>query len=180
MKRIRTFALVLYLLAGVVVVAALAGSLLGPYTDRVAALLAAPAGRVVIGVCLAIVAIQMFAVLITVLVSRPEPPSMRLEGNPDIEVSTVALTSVARAAAADDDVMVESVEAHVVGRDKREVRIKIDAFALTPHNLDGLARRMQARVQDACDQMLGVPGAVVQVRFFPSKTVTVTKEIVDE
>lgn len=180
MRRIRTCALVVYLLAGIIVIVAFAGSLFGPYTARFSELLATPAWRVVVGVCLAVLAIHLGMVLFALLTSRPESPSMRLEGNPHIEVSTAALVSVARTSASSDDVMIESVEAHVVGRDKREALIKIDAIALTPYNLEGLARRVQAHVQDACDQMLGVPGAVVQVRFLPSRTVTVTREVVDE
>lgn len=180
MKRIRTVALVIYLLAGVIVISALAGSLFGPYTGRFVELLATRAGHVIVGVSLAVLAVQMFVVLLALLTQKPEPPSMRLSGNPDIEVSTAALVSVARTAAASSDLIIENVEAHVMGHDKSETRIVIDAIALTPHNLEGLARRVQAHVQDACDQTLGVPGAVVQVRFLPSKTVTVTREIVDE
>ena len=40
MKRVRKVAIVVYLLAGIVVVGAFAGSLFGPYTDRVRSLLA--------------------------------------------------------------------------------------------------------------------------------------------
>lgn len=179
MRRVRKFALVMYLLAGIIVVGAFAGSLFGPYTDRFRALLLTPAGHVLIGCCLVVLGVQMLAVLFALLFDKPEPASMRLEGNPDIEVCVDALTSVARNAAASPDVMIERVEARVAGRDKREARVKIDAVALAPQNLEGLAHRVQAQVQEACDQMLGVPGAVVQVRFLPSKTITVTKEIAD-
>ena len=105
---------------------------------------------------------------------------MRLAGNPNIEVSVAALASVARAAAEDADVMIEHVEARVAGRDKGEARITIEAIALTQQNLEGLALRVQDRAQEACDQMLGVPGAQVKVRFLPSTTVTVTKEVAGE
>ncbi len=180
MKRVRKVAIVVYLLAGIIVVGAFAGSLFGPYTDRVRSLLATPAGRIAIVICLAVVALHILASFIALCTDRPEPPRMRLAGNPNIEVSVAALASVARAAAEDADVMIEHVEARVTGRDKGEARITIEAIALTQQNLEGLALRVQDRAQEACDQMLGVPGAQVKVRFLPSTTVTVTKEVAGE
>ena len=43
-----------------------------------------------------------------------------------------------------------------------------------------MAHRMQQRVQDACEAMLGCPGVHVRVRFLPSKTTTEIKEASDE
>lgn len=180
MRRISRIGLVLNLIAGVLVVGACAGSLFGPYTERFASMLASGSGRVIMVICLVIVALNLIAVLLYLLVDRPEPTCMRLAGNADIEVSTEALASIARSAAAERDVMVEDVHARVVGRDKSAVDIHIEAIALTQHNVEGLAHRVQQRVQDACNEMLGVAGARVHVRFLPSKTVTVTKEVSGE
>lgn len=180
MRRMRRIGLVLYLIAGVLVVGACTGSLFGPYAERISSMLASGSGRVTMAICLAIVALNLLAGLMYLIVDRPEPSCMRLLGNPDIEVSTDALASIARTAAAERDVMVEDVCARVVGRDGSGVDIRIEAIALSQVDVEGLAHRMQERVQAACDEMLGVAGAHVRVRFLPSKTVTVTKEVVGE
>ncbi|MDO4437599.1 MAG: hypothetical protein Q4B77_06605 [Coriobacteriaceae bacterium] len=134
-------------------------------------------GRVLCAIALGIVAVHALAVLVGMALDKPEPARMRLEACPDIEVSVDALRSVARAAATSADVMVEDVRARVVGRNKDGVEIKVDAIALTSKDLKGLAHRVQSRVQAACDDMLGVSGVRVQVCFLPSKTTTVTKEV---
>ena len=180
MRRFRIFALIAYVLAGIVVVGMFAGSLFGPYTARFAELLSLTWVRVALAVCLAIVCIQLIGIMVAIALDRPEPSCMRLEGNPDIEVSVDALTSVARVAAADPDILVEGVRARVVGRDKAEVQIHIEAIALVERGLEGLARQVQQRVQEACERTLGTSGVAVSVRFFPSKTVTVTKEVAGE
>lgn len=180
MRRIRRIGLALYLIAAVVVAGACAGSLFGPYTERIGTLMHSGTGRIVMAVCLVVVALNALAVIVYLMLDRPEPSCMRLSANPDIEVTTDALVSIARTAAAERDVMVEDVRVRVVGRDRAGVDVRIDAIALAPLDLDGVARRVQRRVQDACDGMLGVPGARVQVRFLPSKTVTVVKEVAGE
>ena len=180
MRRIRRIGLALYVIAAVVVAGVCAGSLFGPYTERIGTLMHSGTGRIVMAVCLVVVALNALAVIVYLMLDRPEPSCMRLSANSDIEVTTDALASIARAAAAERDVMVEDVRVRVVGRDGAGVDVRIDAIALTPLDLDGMARRVQRRVQDACDGMLGVPGARVQVCFLPSKTVTVVKEVAGE
>lgn len=180
MRRVRKLALAVYLVAGVVVAGWCAGSQFGPYTERFRALAATPAGSVLLAVCLVVVALQILAVLIALFSDRPEPAFLRLEGNPHIEVRSDALASLARTAASGPDVLIERVDARVRGRDRQEVRVRVEAVSLAMQDLDGLAHRMQVQVQEACDRMLGVPGAVVQVRFLPSRTVTVIKEVVGE
>lgn len=73
MRRISRIGLVLYLIAGVLVVGACAGSLFGPYTERFASMLASGSGRVTMAICLVIVALNLIAVLMYLLVDRPEP-----------------------------------------------------------------------------------------------------------
>ena len=178
MGAFKKIALAVYLLAGIVVAGSLAGSLYGPYTERISLLLEHPLARVVVAICLIVVCMQMLATLVRVVVDRPEPTAMRLDGNPDIEVTADAIASVARVAAADDrDVMVEDVEVHVLGRGKDAARVRVTAIALIGQGIEGLAFRLQQRVVDACESMLGTTGVTVQVRFLPSKTVTVTKEV---
>ena len=178
MRRMRKIATVFYLVAGALVVGACAGSLFGPYTERFATMLESGSGRVTMAICLAIVAINMLVVLVRLVSERPEPVCMRLAGNPDIEVSLDALVSIARTAAAERDVMVEDVRARIMGRDASGVQIHIDAIAITQMDVRAAALRVQDRVQAACNEMLGVDGARVQVRFLSSKTVT--KEVADE
>lgn len=180
MRRMRRTALVVYLAAAAIVVCAGAGSLFGPYTDRVSAMVTAGSGKVTLAICLSVIALNMLAVLAYLVSDRPEPTCVRLEGNPDIEIAVDALISIARTAATERDIMVEDVRARVVGRDRSGVDIKIEAIALTCRDVEGLARRAQLRVQTACEEMLGVPGVRVRVRFLPSKTESVTKEAVYE
>lgn len=180
MGRFRKVALAVYLLASAIVVGGFAGSLFGPFTGRFARLLATPWIRMLVVVCLLVLCVHMLVTVVRMIADRPEPECIRLGGNPDIEVSLEALASMARVAAADRDVMVEEVRARVSGREREQVRIKIDAIAFTDQGLEGLAHRVQQRVADACASMLGVDAASVCVRFLPSKTVTVTKEGTDE
>lgn len=180
MRRMRRTALAVYLIAAALVVGACAGSLFGPYADRIGAMATSGSGKVTLAICLSVVVLNMLAVFVYLIFDRPEPTCVRLEGNPDIEVASDALTSIARTAAAERDIMVEDVRARVVGRDRSGVDIKIEAIALTCRDVEGLARRAQLRVQAACEEMLGVPGVRVRVRFLPSKTESVTKEAVDE
>lgn len=180
MRRMRRIGLVLYLIAACMVVGACAGSLFGPYTERIFTLMASGSGRITMAICLLIVALNMLAVLIFLLVDRPEPTCMRLDGEADIEVTSDALVSIARTAAAERDVMVEGVRVRIVGRDKARVDIAIEAILLSHANFEDAAHRVQRRVQAACDDMLGVSGARVRVRFLPSKTVAIAKEVAGE
>lgn len=174
MARFRKIALAVYLLAGIVVAGGFAGSLFGPYTERLASLLAQPPIRVFVAVCLVVVCIQMLVTLVRVIAERPEPASVRLGGDPDIEVSAEAIASTARIAAADRDIMVEDVEAHVVGREQDAVRVRVTAIALIDQGLEGLAFRLQQRVAAACETLLGTTPVTVQVHFLPSKTEAVS------
>lgn len=178
MARIRKIALAVYLLSGIVVAGTLTGSMFGPYTARFDELLAQPFARAVVAVCLVVVCIQMIIALVRVIAERPEPAFARLGGNPDIEVSADAVASTARvAAAADHDIMVEDVEARVTGRERDAVRVRVTAIALIDQGIEGLAFRAQQRVSDACAALLGSTPVTVQVRFLPSRTETVTKEV---
>lgn len=177
MARFRKIALTVYLLAGIVVAGGFAGSLFGPYTERFVALLAQPPVRALVVVCLVVVCIQMLVTLIRVIAERPEPASVRLSGDPNIEVSVDAIVSAARIAAADRDIMVEDVDARVTGRERDAVRVRVTAIALIDQGLEGLAFRLQQRVAAACETLLSATPVTVQVHFLPSKTETITKEV---
>ena len=73
--------------------------------------------------------------------------------------------------------MIESVEGKIGGRGRDEVRLTIEAIAFTEEGLEPLADRMRQRVVDACERMLGTSGVTARVRFLPSKTTIVTKEV---
>lgn len=177
MQRLRKIGLALYLLSALVVVGACAGSLFGPYQDRFAAMLATASGHVVMALSLAIVVAHLVVVLIRMLAYRPEPKSLRLRANPDIEVTTEALEALARTAARDRDIMIERVTARIASKDMSVAEVCIEAISLAPRELERTAQDMQQRVQVALDEMLGVSCARVRVRFLPSKTTTVTKEV---
>lgn len=177
MKRIRKVGVVLYLIAAVVVLGLFTGSQFGAHADRFDALLAVPWVRVLAFACVCVVLVQMAVLLIASIADRQEPAFLRLSGDAQIEVALPALVSIARAAAPCDDVLIEGIGAHVRGRDRAEAHIEIEAIALVDGDLASLGRDMQSRVQRACDRMLGAPGVSVRVRFLPSKTVTVIREV---
>ncbi len=177
MRRMRKIGAVLYLIAAVVVTGLFTGSQFGPYTERFNALLAVPGVRVLAVACVCVVLVQMLVLLTAVIADRPEPAFLRLASDAPIEVALPALISIARTAAVRDDVLIEETEAHVRGRDRSEVHIEIEAIALGGGELAAIGQDMQVRVQRACERMLGVPGVSVRVRFLPSKTVTVTREV---
>lgn len=177
MRRIRKIGAALYLIAAACVIGLFTGSQFGPYTERFDAILGVPWVRVAVFACICVVVVQMIVTLIVAIMDRPEPAFLRLGGDAQIEVALPALVSIARSAAVDDRVLIERVEAHVHGRDRAEARIEIEAIALVEGGLEGLAQRMQERVREACERMLGVSGVSVRVRFLPSKTVTVTREV---
>lgn len=173
MRRARKIGLVLYVAAAVVVVGLFAASLFGPYTGRVAALLAEGWVRAVVAVSLAIVALQALAMLVWVALDRPEPACVRLAGNEDVEVACAAIASAARTAAAACDVMVEDVRVRACGRGAEGVEIHIQAIAFDA-NVAERADAVREAVRRACERMLGVDVARIHVRFLPSKTTTVS------
>ena len=92
MRRIRRIGLALYVIAAVVVAGACAGSLFGPYTERIGTLMHSGTGRIVMAVCLVVVALNALAVIVYLMLDRPEPSCMRLSANSDIEVTTDAVS----------------------------------------------------------------------------------------
>lgn len=181
MKPFKKMCAIIYLLACIAVLGTYGLSLVGPATERMAELRELPAFRIALLVCMAIMAVQALYVLGLAIFERPEPESVHPGANPDIEVTRSALEAVARATAkAEDDVLIEDVRVRVTGRERDSVRIQIDAIALVNEGLELMAHRMQRHVEAACDRMLGCSGATVRVRFLPSKTVTVTREVSGE
>ena len=61
--------------------------------------------------------------------------------------------------------------------DLEEVLISSDVGVETTVKI---IRRIEERVQGACEQLLGATGVNVLVRFLPSKTTTVTREVSGE
>lgn len=172
----RKLALTAYLAAGLAVTLMFAAELFGPSPATTGRILERLPVRVLLGICLVIVLIHLALTLVRLLRDRREPDFLRLAGNGDIQVSAEAVCSCARiAAAADPDVMVEDVRARVTGAAQDGVHVRVTAVSFLDSGLEGLAFRLQGRVTDACERMLGVPGVTVQVRFLPSKTEIVHK-----
>ena len=177
MRATRKILAALFLVAGALVALYASLRLAGVDTARADALLETDAGRIAAWACLGITALGVLACSLSALLERPEPAAVHPQGDPGIEVTLSAVVSCARAAAADADALVEQVEGRICGRDRDEVRLTVEAISLVGEGLDEIASRMRQRVEDACSRMLGIPGVHVRVRFLPSKTVTVTKEV---
>lgn len=177
MGRVKKLCAVVYLLSCAIALGTFAASLFGPAVGSVEALLDKPAFRIVLAVCLVVCALQALWVLLRVIFERPEPECVRIDGTDEVQVTLTAIESVARTAAREEDVLIEEVRGRIQGRDSSGVRVAIDAIALTESGLDELAERMRGRVESALQTMLGTPAASVRVRFLPSKTTTVTKEV---
>ena len=170
---------VLYLVAAVVVAGGFAAQEFGDQSlrARVAQLLDHPAGRIALIASLAILALGTLIMVVRVLIERRPPTSVHPAGNPHIEVRLAAVSSVARAAVSGEDVMIERVQSRVVGHDASQVSVTLELIAFTDIGLESLGKRIQLRVQEACERMLGAPGVTVRVAFLPSTTTTVTKEV---
>ncbi len=175
----------LYLVAAVAVtgvalgsgIAPVMGTVAEPFTKRLALMLELMPARIALAICAAILLLGVLITVIRTFVTRRPPDAVHPEGDPDIQVTCAALTSIARAAAEAEGVMVESVKARVMGKDRSQIRFTIEAIAFTNSDLKRYAAYIQERVQAACERMLGATGVTVSVRFLPSKTTVVTKEV---
>lgn len=179
MRALKKFCAVVYLLAGIVVVGALAGLMFGPdaLRSRIEWVVGYPAASIVLLASLAVLALGVLISVIAALAERRPPASIHLAGNSNIEVRLAALSSVAQEAIASEDVLVERIDSKVIGRDESRARITIELIAFTDVGLGSLGKRIQLRVEEACERMLGVPGVTVRVKFLPSVTTTVAKEV---
>ncbi|MDM8275680.1 alkaline shock response membrane anchor protein AmaP [Enorma phocaeensis] len=177
MRIVKKILATIYLVAAVMVIGGFAGVTFGPFTGRFERVLEIPAARIALIVALAVLGIGVLVTVLRTFVARREPDCMRAGGNPDIEVTLAALASIARTAAETEDIMVESVRGKVQGRDRSEVRFVIEAIAFTDTGLEPLAQRIQDKVRMACEEMLGTTGVTVLVRFCPSKTTVVSREV---
>ena len=180
MKPMAKVAAMLYLLSCALVLGAFTALLVGPAQDQAASLVERQPARIILLVCMGIMGIQALYLLGRVLFMRPEPMSVRPTAHPDIEVALDAVRHVARRAAMEEDVLIEDVSTRVRGRSHEGVLVRIDAIDLGDRNLAALAAKIAARVQRACEHMLGAPGATVRVRFLPAKTTTTTREATGE
>lgn len=177
MGRLKKVAASVYLVAGALVLCSFIGSLAGPFAPRFAELLELPAYQVLMVACAAICVLQMLYVLGCILFDRPEPRCVHPLGTPDFEVTIPALESVARTAAQQDDVLVDRVQVRIRGREANAVHITIEAIALEEEGLDAIAESMRHRVERALRDTLGASCSLVRIRFLPTRTTVVTKEV---
>ncbi len=181
MRVLKRLIAVIYLAAAVVALGTFAGLYWGPYTHRLMLMMRNPVARIAVTACGGLVAFGVLIGVVRLFVARREPRCVHPAGERDIEVTLSALCSCARAAAEQqEDVLIDAVEARVLGSDDSRVRFKIDAIALGDGDLKGTASRMQQRIEQACDTMLGAPGATARVRFLPAKTTVRTVEVSGE
>lgn len=184
MRAIKKLCALIYLAASALVVggcALLAFGRGGMQAAFIASLEQLPV-RMCLIAALALVALGALVAFVRILAARKPLASVHPAGAPEIEVRLAAVTSVARAAAEEAaDVMVEDVAARVAGRADDELRITLDLIAFTQTGLASLGAHVRTHVERSIDEMLGVPGAKVRVRFLPSVTTTVpAKEVARE
>lgn len=177
MRLIKKILAAIYLVVAVISLGACAGLAVPATASRFAALLERPVVRVVVIVAACLTALGVLIQVLRTFFAPREVTCVRLGGDENIEVSVSALSSIARAAAEREDIMVESVRGKVQGRDKSEVRLTIEAIAFVNEGLDELAVRVQRQVDAACAEMLGTVAVTTRVRFLPSKTTVVSKEV---
>ncbi|WP_102372724.1 hypothetical protein [Enorma phocaeensis] len=177
MRALKKICTIVYLLSAVVVAGGFACLQFGSehVRNRIAELLGHPAGRIVLIVCTVVLLLGVLITALLVFAERSPLTSVHPGGNPNIEVRLAALTSVARAAAEENDVLVDRVRSRVVGRDGTRALITLEVIAFTQTGLADLGAHVQEHVTEACERMLGSPGVTVRIRFLPSKT-TVIKE----
>lgn len=181
MRVLKRLLAVVYLAAAVVALGTFAGLYWGPYTHRFLLMMRDPLPRIVVTACGAVVALGALIGAVRLMVSCRAPSCVHPAGEPDIEISLAALCSCARAAAlSEGDVLVDRIDACVLGSDESRVRFKIDAIALEGTDLAAQAKHMQERIERACNDMLGTPGATARVRFLPAKTTVKTVEVSGE
>lgn len=176
MGRLKKVAASVYLVAGALVLCSFIGSLAGPFAPRFAELLELPAYQVLMVSCAAICVLQMLYVLGCILFDRPEPRCVHPLGTPDFEVTIPALESVARTAAQQDVVLVDRVQVRIRGREANAVHITIEAIALE-EGLGVIAESMRHHVERALRDTLGASCSSVRIRFLPTRTTVVTKEV---
>ena len=165
-----------YLLVCIVVLGGFGFLVFGPYQAQAAELFELFWVRVAAAICLCIVAVYSLVVILRLFFKRPDPTCVHPDGNPDIQITMGALRAVVEASAQDDELLIEQIRIRVKGHDHARAHVRIEAVALTNHDVSGLAQRVQARVDAACKDMLGTSDVTVQVRFLPSKTETFIKE----
>ena len=181
MRVLKRMIALVYLGCAVVSLGTFAGLYWGPYTHRFLLLMRYPVACIAVTACGGVVALGVLIGTIRLMAGRREPTCVHPSGNPSVEVTLAALESCARtAAAATPGVLIDHVEGRVTGSGESRVRFKVDAVALEVSDLSATAAAMQARIESACDAMLGAPGATARVRFLPSKTTVQTVEVSGE
>ncbi len=180
MRVIKKICAFFYLLSAIVVLGVVTGLTYGPFTARFERLVDDPTVQGALGVCLVVLALGALITVLAVFLARREPVSIHPGGNPEIEVTLGALESTIRTAAEREDVLVESVEGRILGRERDQLRATVEVIAFTNQGLTELAERIQHSIERACAETLGTPGVTARVRFLPAKTTVVTKEVPHE
>ena len=178
MRAAKRIALLVYLLACSFSVGSLCLAQMGPYTDRFADLLGMRPYRIAVGVCLAIVAVQLLVTLGRVLFApRPVRDLVYPESTMGIEVSLDALRSSVRAAVEETgELLVESVGGRASSSHPESAVFEVAVVPLVDEGLAQVATAAQERAMAACQRLVGMPVAQVRVRVLPSKTTVVRKE----
>lgn len=173
MRVFKKICALVFLLAAVGSLGFLGGLIHPATTGRFTELMGRLPLRVALVVCMALTALGVVTVVLRTLFQRRPISVVRLQGRSDIEVATDAVSSVARIAAEEAGVMVESVRCRAAAADVAGVRVEIEAIAFVDQGLSQLADRVQDAVRRACETLLGTSDVTVRVRFLPSKTTVI-------
>ncbi len=182
MRIFKKFLAVVYLAAAVCTLGWFGGMVFTTYSPRLTLLLRHEfAARVAVAVSLGITSFGVLVTVLRALFARAEIKSMRVDGTPEVEVALAAIESCARAAASEEeDVLVDRVLGRLKGSDKARVALTLELIYLGEEDLKSVGARVREHVECACSKMTGTEDVAVRVRFLPTKTKTLTKEVSGE
>lgn len=182
MRVLRKLVAIVYLAAALCALGWFGGMVFTSYSARLTLLLRHEyTARIAVLVSIGITSLGVLITVARLLFSRPEPKSLKLEGAQQIEVALAAVESCARAtAAAEDDMLVERVMGRIQGSGSTRVRLVVELIYLGDENLKSLGNRVRDDIERSCSDLLGSEAVSVRVRFLPTKTKTLTKEVSGE
>ncbi len=182
MRVLKKLLAIVYLAAAICALGWFGGMVFTTYSARLTLLLRHEyAARIAVLASIGITALGVLITVLRLLMSRPEPKGLKLEGGQQVEVALAAVESCARAtAAAEDDMLVERVMGRIQGTGAARVRLVIELAYLGDEDLKSVGNRVGANIERACNGLLGAEAVSVRIKFLPTKTKTLTKEVSGE
>lgn len=173
MRILRKICSLFYLASAIIVIGCVACLLYPETASRIELLMDTLAGKIVLVCAMTILGLGVLLTVIAALAARREPQILYPAGNQNVQITAQAIEACARAAAEQEDVLIESVSSRIVGMDHAEIHLEIEVIAFSRTNLQQLAARIEKRVCRACELLTGESCTSVRVRFLPSKTTVI-------